>query len=169
MHEKNVEYRRPEILHGQAIWRLVRESGVLDPNSAYCYLLLCRDFAETCVVAQVEDEVIGFVTGYRPPGRDDTLFVWQVGVAPDFRGQGLAGGMVLEILERDCCRNIRRIEATVSPSNDASRALFSSLARRLDTELTESPCFDASAFPEGGHESEPLLRVGTFTLSRQPT
>lgn len=168
MQENIVEFRRPLIRDGQVIWQLVRDSGVLDPNSAYCYLLLCRDFAKTCAVAQAGGKVVGFVTGYLPPGRDDILFVWQVGVSPAFRGQGLAGRMILDILGRDSCRDVRWIETTVSPSNQASRALFASLARRLDAELTESPCFDTADFPEGGHEAEPLLRIGPFDLSDSP-
>ena len=63
----------------------------LDVNSTYAYLLMATDFAETSiVVVGVDGAVCGFITGYRPPRRPDTLFVWQVAVAPDAQGRGLA-------------------------------------------------------------------------------
>ena len=49
------------------------------------------------------------------------------------------------------------VETTVSPSNRPSRALFESLARRLDTALEEEPCFGEELFPPDGHEAEPRL------------
>ncbi|CAO0837892.1 L-2,4-diaminobutyric acid acetyltransferase OS=Streptomyces microflavus OX=1919 GN=ectA_1 PE=3 SV=1 [Streptomyces microflavus] len=53
---------------GAAIWRIARDSEVLDLNSSYSYLLWCRDFAATSAVARGEDgEPIAFVTGYIRP------------------------------------------------------------------------------------------------------
>ena len=165
MHYKTISYREPTIADGAAIWRLVHQSGGLDTNSAYCYLLLSKDFAETCAVAESEDGIVGFVTAYLPPGRGDTLFVWQIGIAPNLRGKGVATGLLLELMRRDACNGIAFLEATVSPSNLASRALFASLAQRLGTTLAEYPCFDATLFPDTNHEPEHLLRAGPFTLS----
>lgn len=36
---------RPRPGDGPLLWRLARDSGTLDLNSAYSYLLWCRDFA----------------------------------------------------------------------------------------------------------------------------
>ncbi len=53
---------------GAAIWRIARDSKVLDLNSSYSYLLWCRDFAATSAVARGENgEPIAFVTGYLRP------------------------------------------------------------------------------------------------------
>ncbi|RBL85135.1 diaminobutyrate acetyltransferase, partial [Streptomyces cavourensis] len=55
----------PRVEDGAAIWRIARDSEVLDLNSSYSYLLWCRDFAATSAVARGEDgEPIAFVTGY---------------------------------------------------------------------------------------------------------
>jgi L-2,4-diaminobutyric acid acetyltransferase len=144
----------------------VRDSGTLDVNSLYCYLLLCKDFPATCCVAEAHGAIAGFVTAYLPPGRGDTLFVWQIGVAAELRGQGVAGRLLQELLRRDVCRGVRFVEATVGPSNHASRALFTALARDMNAALSEQSCFDAKLFPEGNHESENLLRIGPFSLSQ---
>lgn len=163
MQHAEVIYRPPATADGPAMWRLVRDSGVLDVNSTYCYLLLCQHFAETCCVAEVDDEVVGFVTAYLPPGRPDTLFAWQIGVSPEHRGQGLASRLLTELLRRDVCRCVQFVEATVGPTNHASRALFTALARRLDTKLSEQPYLDTTLFPQGDHEPENLLRIGPFS------
>lgn len=169
--EPPVRLRPPRMEDGAAIWRLLRESPVLDLNSAYLYLMMCRNFASTCVVADRAGALYGFATAYLLPARPDTLFLWQIGVSPDARGQGLASRMLMELLQRDACTAVTHLETTVSPSNAPSRALFRGLARRLDTQLQELPGIAASLFPhegaEDGHEDEPLLRIGPFRAPRQ--
>ena len=75
-----VTVRRPTRADGAAMWRVARDSGELDLNSSYAYLLLAEHFAETCRVAVVPDteapegeRVVGFVTGYRLPDDVDAL------------------------------------------------------------------------------------------------
>ncbi|CAM5451691.1 hypothetical protein SFUMM280S_06955 [Streptomyces fumanus] len=85
----------PRVTDGAALWRMARDSKVLDLNSSYSYLLWCRDFAATSAVARAESgEAVGFVTGYVRPDRPDTLFVWQVAVDAAYRGRGLAAALL---------------------------------------------------------------------------
>jgi len=158
-----ISFRHPTLADGPAIWQLVIDAGTLDHNSTYAYLLLCRDFGDSCAVAEQNGQLQGFVTGYRPPQRSDVWFLWQVGVAASARGQGLAGKMALFILGQLSRQGVRFLETTVTESNEASRALFRGLARRLETRLDEQPLFGAQLFPQGGHhEPEPLLTIGPF-------
>jgi len=157
-----ITFRHPTIPDGLALWRLVGEAGTLDLNSTYAYLVVCRDFAETCLVAEEAGRIAGFVTGYRPPRKPDTVFVWQIGVAPEARGRGL-GSLVLDrLLQSDACSTVRFLETNVTPSNRASRALFQGLARRLRTPIEELEGFESSLFPDPSHEPERLLRIGPF-------
>lgn len=149
---------------GAAIWQLVHDSGVLDVNSPYCYLILGRHFGDSCVVAEEAGKVLGFVVAYRPPTKPDVIFVWQVGVDAAARGRGLGGRILRRLVELPACRGVRYVEATVSPSNEPSKALFRSLARRLDTRCEESPYFGADLFPGSDHEREDLFRIGPFEL-----
>ncbi|GIX30520.1 MAG: diaminobutyrate acetyltransferase [Porticoccaceae bacterium] len=163
MADSALQLRHPTVEDGLAVWRLVGEAGTLDRNSCYLYLLLCREFADTCVVAERLGEIEGFVTGFRPPRRPEAWFLWQVGVAPQARGQGLAARMVHFLLERLAGTGVRWLETTVSPGNAASRALFEGVARRLEVPLVEEPLFESRHFPaESNHEPEPLLRIGPF-------
>lgn len=91
------------------MWRIARDSQALDLNSSYSYLLWCRDFAGTSVVARGEDGgPIGFVTGYVRPERPQTLVVWQVAVDDEHRGRGLAGAMLDGLTDRVAEREIGR-------------------------------------------------------------
>lgn len=152
--------RAPTTADAREIWRLVSESGVLDQNSAYLYLLLCRDFADTCLVAEVDERVVGFVTAYRLPTDVRSLFVWQIGVCESVRRQGVARKLLEELVNRTS--SLRFIEATVAPSNLASRRLFESFARHRSVPLTDNvdAGFRECDFPPGDHEAEPLLRIG---------
>lgn len=152
----------PKVRHGVDIHRLVSECRPLDLNSVYAYLLLCEHFAQTCVLAERAGKVVGFVSAYRPPARSEAIFVWQVAVAEQMRGGGLAKAMLHELLARDAVRGCRYLETTVSPSNVPSRRLFRSLARELGAPVVESVLFSEKDFGEGGHEIEALLRIGPF-------
>ncbi len=64
---------------------LVARCPPLDANSLYCNLLQCSHFSETCVVAERNGDLHGWVSGYIRPDRPDVLFVWQVAVAPEMK------------------------------------------------------------------------------------
>lgn len=138
------------------MWTLAANSG-LDLNSPYAYVLWGEYHRDSSVVAVGPDErVIGFVTGFRVPVAPDTVFVWQVAVAGDHRRRGLAGLMLDEVAARP---GVTYVEATVTPSNDASAALFRSLGARHGTTVDESPLFGEELFPQQ-HEAEVRFRIG---------
>lgn len=156
--------REPRPGDAAALWRLVRDGGSLDLNSPYVYLLICTDHAATSVVATDEhDEPIGFVAAYRPPPDPEAAFVWQIGVATRARGQGLAKRLVKAMLSRDANDDAKVLTATVTPDNEASLALFRSLASELSADLEENERFPAEVFPEG-HEPEVELRIGPLDV-----
>lgn len=144
---------------GARLWELVQASEPLDDNSAYAYLMWTREFADTTVVAEQEGRVVGFVTAFRPPKRPRSLFLWQITVARDARGQGLASRL-LDGLVQLAGRPVESIEATVASGNGPSRALFQSFARRHDATLREEPYIAADAFPQPGHPAEPCIIIG---------
>ncbi|HZG87613.1 diaminobutyrate acetyltransferase [Paenibacillus sp.] len=152
--------RRMRAEDGAAAWNIVRESGSLDPNSAYCYMLLGEYFGSACALAEENGKPIGFVTGFRPPERPDTWFVWQIGVAAEARGRGLGRELLEHVLSRPEHQDIRYVEATISPSNAASLALFRAFARDRRAEMRRLPGFRQEWFPNASHEEEPLYRIG---------
>jgi len=156
-------FRLPAEEDGKEIWQLIKKTGVLDLNSSYSYLMWTRYFDETSIVVEAERQrMVGFISGFISPKSPDTLFIWQVAVDESQRGKGIASHMLQSILHRDACRNVRCLEATVSPSNKASDALFRKLARDLETECRVTECFSEKQFPGTGHEAEWLYTIGPF-------
>jgi L-2,4-diaminobutyric acid acetyltransferase len=153
---------RPTASDGAAIWQLVRADGTLELNSAYAYVLTGAHFGATSVVAHHDGKIAGFVWAYILPDRPDTVFVWQIGVAQSSRGLGLGSAMLQEILRRPECGQVKQLEATVTPSNLASMALFRSFARRQGGEFDLLLGFDSQLFPDPKHEAELLVRIGPF-------
>lgn len=145
---------------GREMWRIARDTHVLDLNSPYSYVLWCRDFADSSVVARAADGgVCGFVTGFIRPQATATLFVWQVAVGQAHRGQGLAKRMLDYLGDRIVAEGRRYLEATVTPDNQPSSRLFEAFARDRGSRLERSTLFTPEQFP-GGHQPEVLYRIG---------
>lgn len=159
-----LEFQIPKAEDGYLVNQLVEASPPLDPNSIYCNLLQCSHFADTAVVVREGDELVGFVTGYIQPRNPNTLFVWQVGIAKSARGKGLAKRMLKHLLKRSFCRDVRYIETTITPDNEASWALFRSLTRDLDTQLDSRVYFEKEPHFGGAHDDEHLLVIGPFNV-----
>lgn len=162
-----IALRVPVSEDGLALHRLVAACPPLDPNSVYCNLLHCTHFADTSVAAECDGELLGFISAYRLPESPQTLFVWQVAVAPAGRGQGLAGRMLDHLLVRTSPQAIRYLETTVTAANRASWALFESAALRWGTSLQRLPGFDQDRHFGGVHASECLVRIGPLDASRR--
>jgi L-2,4-diaminobutyric acid acetyltransferase len=152
----------PSKMDGAAIWRIARDSGKLDLNSSYAYLLWCHDFADTSAVARVDGDVVGFVIGYLRPQAPDTLVVWQIAVDAGQRGKGAAAALLDAVVSRT---GARRMETTITSDNEASNALFRSLADRWGAEMSVAGEFSADEFPDD-HETEVLYRIGPFQGAR---
>ncbi|WP_262107748.1 diaminobutyrate acetyltransferase [Arthrobacter sp. Marseille-P9274] len=135
---------------------MAKDSQVLDLNSSYSYLLWCRDFADTSILATVDDQPAGFITGYLRPDEPGTLMVWQVAVDESFRGRRLAGSM-LDRLARQT--GARRVETTITGDNQASIRLFTGFAARRSADLEREPLFTRDQYPDT-HDTEFLFRIG---------
>lgn len=175
--DERLRLANPTVDDGAALWRIARDSRVLDVNSPYAYLLWCRDFAATSAVARLGDDeqIVGFVTGYVRPDDPEVVMVWQVAVDAAARGHGVAGALLDRVFADARRRDpaVAYLETTITDDNAASRALFSAFAARHGTELVREPLFTEDHFPTGsgdehaagghaagGHAAELLHRIG---------
>ena len=149
----------PRAEDGPRVTALIASSPPLDANSAYCNLLQCTDFSETCVLAERDGEVMGWISAYRPPAHAERLFVWQGAVDPRARGEGLALRMLDELIARPAAASAQVLATTITEDNDASWALFRAFARRSDANLTKSPRFEREAHFAGAHDTEWEVRI----------
>lgn len=161
------DFRSPTAEDGAKVWGLVRACKPLDENSMYCNLLQCDHFAETCVIAELDGEAVGWISAYVPPSEPDTLFVWQVAVSEKARGLGLAKSMLAHILDRAVCDGVDTVKTTITRDNAASWALFASFARDRAAPMSREPHYTRDDHFEGRHATEYLVTIGAFGALRQ--
>lgn len=165
---REVIFRKPSAHDGQALHDLVRQSAPLDENSLYCNLLQCHIWADTAIVAVLDEQIIGAVTGFRKPEDPGTVFIWQVAVSPAHRGFGLGQQMLERLVER-LKSSLTMIETTISPGNTASEHTFSNLGEAYGVGTSTQVLFDSATHFGGEHPSEVLWQIGPFHKSDQRT
>jgi len=159
-------FRKQKKEDAKKIHKLVKNTNVLDVNSEYLYLLQSTHFNETCSVAEANNDIIGFISGYIYPLNPEVLFVWQVGVDDKFRGQNIAKDLLTNIIDRKLLQGVKYIYTTISPSNIASQKFFEKFAKSLNTEIHKETMFEISDF-NNAHEDEVLYKIGPFKQSIQ--
>ncbi|WP_424919077.1 diaminobutyrate acetyltransferase [Streptomyces sp. wa1064] len=162
---KRPVFRTPRPEDGIAVWELVRDTPGLDTNSRYFYVLWFRDFADCSLLATVDDEIVGFLLGYRRPGEPDTYFVWQTAVSPRHGIPFLGVKLFEAAADRQRERGARYVEATVSAENKAILMVLRQYARKRSAEVADRVLFPSGWLGEGHHD-EVLHRIGP--LDRAP-
>ncbi|EAR09255.1 diaminobutyrate acetyltransferase [Reinekea blandensis] len=152
----------PDSADGFGVHQLIARCKPLDENSVYCNLLQCDHFSATSVIAKRGDDVVGFISGYLIPDRPDTLFVWQVAIDESARGQGLATKMLRHILGRPALSGVQYLETTITADNDASWALFTRYAEKMNAQAEKTEHYGKESHFNGEHDSEWLYRIGPF-------
>jgi|TARA_Y100000815_G_scaffold273356_1_gene304406 L-2,4-diaminobutyric acid acetyltransferase len=150
--------RKPEATDGAAIWDLVRACKPLDENSMYANLIQADHFRDTCVLAELDDEVVGWISGHMIP-QQDAFFVWQVAVGEQARGLGLGKKMLKELISRDVARDACELKTTITKDNDASWGLFRSFARDIGGDLDDEPHFTRDEHFDGAHATEHMVTI----------
>jgi len=118
--------------------------------------------------ARPASSIEGFVIAFTPPQRPQALFVWQIGVSQKARRQGFAKRMLGDILLRPENRQLNQLEATVTPSNVASRRMFESFAHACEAPFEYIEWFTADHFGAEQHEPEELIRIGPVERTAIP-
>ncbi|PTQ55446.1 MAG: L-2,4-diaminobutyric acid acetyltransferase [Candidatus Carbobacillus altaicus] len=177
--------RHPEMKDGASMHRLMTISGNLEANAPYTYMMMAHYFGRTSYLVEkivplsprssssphtdAYDAIpVGYVLAFHPPQERDALFVWQIGVAPEARGQGLGKRLLMALFEtlaqNDENQAVRYVLATVDDHNTPSKRLFQSLARAWGADLRiEHNFFPQHFFPDS-HASEHLYRIGPIEI-----
>lgn len=159
MRHDDVQFRKPDAEDGAGIWELIAACKPLDENSMYCNLIQCDHFRDTCILAEMDGKPIGWISGYVLPGDAESFFVWQVAVSEKARGLGLAKRMLEQLLAREECRSVTRMQTTITKDNDASWALFRSFADMQDGELDHEAHFDSDTHFQGEQDTEHMVTI----------
>ncbi len=154
-----ITFRKPNREDGAAIWDLIASCHPLDENSMYCNLIQCDHFRDTCIVAEMDGEPVGWISAYITPDDDETLFVWQVAVSEKARGKGLGSRMLKELTAREECAEVNRLQTTITLDNDASWALFGKFSKGMGGKLNSQPYFTREDHFDGRHATEHMVTI----------
>nr|WP_244430357.1 diaminobutyrate acetyltransferase [Roseivivax halodurans] len=157
--EGTVTFRKPVREDGAQIFELIRECKPLDENSMYCNLLQSDHFRDTCVVAEKDGDIVGWISAYVTPHDPDTVFVWQVAVSAAARGLGLGTRMLSALMAREETSDCKRMQTTITLDNDASWALFRKFADRSNADLTSDAHFTRDTHFAGEHATEHMVTI----------
>ncbi|MFT7227929.1 MAG: L-2,4-diaminobutyric acid acetyltransferase [Methylophilaceae bacterium] len=163
-HANLIKLRSPTVLDGYAITTLINSSPPLDSNSSYCNLLQCSHFSQTCVVVELNGSIVGWLSAYLPPDQPGVIFIWQVVVHKNARGQGLVKNMIYELLSREDLLGVRFLNTTITEDNQASWRAFESFAKSHQLALNKSPHFEKELHFKGVHDNEFLVEIGPFEI-----
>lgn len=153
----DLTFRKPVLNDGHTIYQLIKSCPPLDLNSSYLYFLQASHFSDTCIVVEQDGVIIGFLSAYYQPENPQSLFVWQVAIAENARGRGLAKAMLLALLKNQPHDSVMtELTCTISPSNKASQGLFSSFAKMHGLVLKTLPFINETHFGDENHEAEDL-------------
>ncbi|WP_331724866.1 diaminobutyrate acetyltransferase (plasmid) [Streptomyces sp. NBC_00111] len=152
-------FRAPVPDDAAAVWKLVGNTPGLDSNSPYYYTLWFRDFAHGSLVATVDDEIVGFLTGYRRPDEPETYFVWQTAVNPRHGIPFLGVKLFQAAADQQVAEGARYVEATVSAENKSIIMVLKQFARKHAAHIETRVLFPGSLFA-GDHHDEVLYRIG---------
>lgn len=163
--QPHINIIHPSSILGWQVNQLIKRCPPLDENSTYCNILQCDHFSQTSAAALLDNKLVGFISGYIKPEQADTLFIWQVAVDQQARGQSLASRMLQFILQGSACTQVQFLETTITENNQASWALFTSLARKLASTHSKQLLYDHQQHFQQQSDSEFLMRIGPFQKS----
>lgn len=108
----------------EKIHRLIGELEGLVQHPLHFYNIMVRYFGNSFFVAKKGDRLIGFVWGFISQTNREIFFLWQIGVAKDFRGKNTAQQLIRRLMDFAGENGCKKIHATVETGNIASWKMF---------------------------------------------
>ena len=153
-------YRAPKASDATDVQKLVQNTPELDDNSWYYYALMFDHFRDTCLIAEADGVIHGFVIGYLKPTDRDTLFLWQTATSLTHGVPNMGLTLLTSLINRLAQNNnIRYIEATTDPNNKAINMQFRLLSRYLNSDASTSIFLDSAQYSQLDHD-EQLVKIG---------
>ncbi|OEV04306.1 GNAT family N-acetyltransferase [Streptomyces oceani] len=159
---KQVVLRVPLPEDSPAAWKLAENTPDLDSNSLHYYALWFLDFADGSLVVTLNDELIGFLTGYRRPDEPETYFVRQTAVNPRRGIPFLREKLFQAAADQEVARGVRYVETTVCAENKSIIMMLKRFADKHSASIETRVLFPSVLFSEIHHD-EVLYRIGPLT------
>jgi L-2,4-diaminobutyric acid acetyltransferase len=133
-----LEIRRPKADDISGIVTVVRScEPFLTAHMSYIYWMNIHNYGETCAVAELNGELVGWCSiSPTPSGK---LFLHQLGIAPRARRRGVGDSLLAFLLNRLSERNVAfELEFTIDRKNRAAQNMFKRFAERTGMHLLKA-------------------------------
>jgi len=124
------------------IRKFVKHSKPLDLHTAFTYWTLFKYFGDTCFVLEKKGRIIGFISGLLSSNQPNTLYLWQIGIDPDYRGNRYAEILLKRVVEAARAKDCKGLQITIAPENRSSYRLFSRFALEQGLAMDKTGAID---------------------------
>lgn len=129
------EFRQAEVSDAPSIQSLMKPFKELSLYSEFCCSILIDHYKESTIVATYEGSVVGFAMAHPDESDPEALYLWQVIVAPRFRGLGIMTQLLQNLVDD---HQGRELKALVHTENKMmTKALFK-FAKKHDFQIDKS-------------------------------
>jgi len=121
-----MKIRNVSIQDAPVLRKLASLCPPLDLHTPYTYWLLTFMYNDTCFILEVDDKIAGFITSVYSK---NTLFIWQIGILPEFRRQGLSTALLKQVFTKADELGITKINVSIAEDNQSSNGSFQAFCR----------------------------------------
>lgn len=131
-----------------SIKELIKDcSPFLGCNGTYTYWMMATVYKGYSFVAEEEGRLCGFVTALPVPDHN-SLFIWQLGVSPSHRKQGIAYRLIDMVFQQAKIKGYGGIITGIDAKNTGSLSTFRKLSENYKLKSEIIGKFDADGVAE---------------------
>lgn len=106
------------------IYRFVGDIEGLVQHPVHFFKIMTNYFGDSFFIIRNGENIAGMVWGFISQTDPDIFFLWQIGVAPEYRGKGLSRKLIEKLIEFAAAHGCKKVHATVETENIASWKMF---------------------------------------------
>lgn len=158
--EQPIPVLRPPLPEdGAAVSSLARTADQEAIGDLLGELAVFDDYKEFSVIAELDGDLVGAILAYLLPYDPETLFIWQVSVSESEADKGLASLMLGQVMRREACIEVTRVQTVITSNDERTWALFRRFARWQRSRMDIQPFFTQALTPYRRHENSNLVTI----------
>lgn len=130
--------------------------GPLDVHTPYTYWVVGHFFSKGCFFLEEDGEPVGSIMTV---SKDRILFVWQIAICKEYRGQGLSDKLYEAVLNYARENGYEKIQLSIDPANITSQSAFKRFCEKRQLEYKENGVVDINIPEENYKEYETIYEV----------
>lgn len=119
----------------ESVRTLANKCQPLLVNGVYVNLFLAKYFGNMCFILEDSGTAVGFITGLKSTTNPNIFFLWQLGLAPEYRGKKLSSRLIEAIVTAARNNGCKSVQLSISPGNEESFGTFQSFTSKHSLEL----------------------------------